>query len=314
MGCSFYWEGPATEEQQRLSGWFLESLFDADENGVSQYFPEFMICDTYNGPHTGYFYEIGSREANGPLFQTVHLIGTSIRSSYYVDSEPDSGLWATDQLSFVFLKNGENLGELITFEPVADITKRRYERIRAKFDGCDASVETPLAIFNRGGRFRLLTGESSLPDLLYAIKRLCVPGLLMSDDYLLFSATADHGILHENFTRSLLRPDLAENWGFDPNNLDPIFARIDSVFNQNNIKNLGLSNAAIETLIGEEVLSLSDITFITKDWFVNVFKPTPEVLIEIEEAMDRLGHSFKPGPPVSDWADNLDDDFPFPFT
>lgn len=296
MGCDFHWEGTATEEQQRLCGWFTESLFDADENGISRYFPGFMKCDIYDGDYTGLFLEVGPPEDRGPSLQTVRLVGATIHPEYYVDSEPGFGLWASGQLSFVFITVGENLGELVTVEPIADITKLRYEWIRERFESCEVSSDTPLVTFRRRGQDRLLANVSWLANLLYAIKKQCMPRLHVGDDYLIFAGIAERGLLDDGFSRAILKPELAGKWGFDLNDLEHVFSRVDALFHQDRIENLGLSRAALETLARAEVFSLSDLTYGSKDWFVTIYKPNHDVLLEIEEAMLLLGYSFEPDP------------------
>ncbi|MBX3291560.1 MAG: hypothetical protein KF881_01570 [Acidobacteria bacterium] len=295
MGCDFHWKGKATEEQQRLCGWFLESLFDADENGVSRYFAEFMKCETYSGEYTGLFFEVGPPEDRGPFVQTIQLSGTTIRSGYFEDREPGYRLWATDQLSFVFMKIGEDLGELITVEPVADTAELRYGRVREKFQSCGAEPNTPMMIFRRRGQDRLLANESWLANLLYATKRQFMPMLKVSDDYLFFADIAERGLMDQHFSRTVLKPELAGKWGFGLDEVDTILSGLDAFFEKSQNKYWGLSDAALAILKRAEVFSLSDLTYKKKDSFVSRAKPTPEVLNEIEEAMLSLGYSFEPG-------------------
>ena len=308
MGSDFHWEGTATDEQQRLCGWFLESLFDADENGVSRGFPETVRCETYNGEYSGYFYELGPRKDSGPFELTVQLLGATIHTGFYEDSEPTCRLWATDQISFVFMKTGQNLGDLVTIERVVDLNQERYKWLREKLVFPESGPDLPFYVFWRRGQDRLLANEYRLASLLYAIKRQFMPMLRVLDDYLHFASVSRTNHLDEQFNRSIFKPELAGKWGFDFDSIEPILTKIEVAFEKDRIENLELSHEATATLIEAEIYSLSDLRFWERGLFQRMCKPTPEVLAEIEEAMDRAGYAFEPEPTFG-LADDLVDDF-----
>jgi len=309
MGCDFHWEGTASDEQQRLCGWFLESLFDADQNDISQYFSEHMKCQTYNGEYSGYCFEVGSREDRGPFLQTIRLVGTTIHPGHYVDSEPSCRLWATDQFSFVFLKTEDGFGELVTVEQIEDISQPRYTLVREKLENAMAKSDVPLFIFRRRGQDRLLANEGWLARLLYAVKRQFMPMLHVADDYGFFVGVAKRDELSEGFSYSILKPELADKWGVQFDSVGPIVSAIGTSFERNRIKNLGLSDASSALLSQAEVFSLSDLSYISRDSLERIYKPTPAILNEIDGAMRMQGYFFKADRRVSsvdEWSEEND--------
>jgi hypothetical protein len=213
MGCDFYWN--ATEEdifRQRKVGWFLESLFDADDKGISSYFNTPWNCRTFNGYYTGYFLDLYNLNKVTEL-TTLQLIGTTI----YCGDLSDMDGWNGDAgqpYSFVFDNTNYNPPELITFEIISDLSKPKYDWIREHF--CDVEngeSNYPKAIFKRGGYDRLIANEGWLATLFYSIKKQFLPKLDVSDDYLYFEniMELEPSILPE-FSESICKASLAAKW------------------------------------------------------------------------------------------------------
>jgi len=307
MGCDFQWEGTATDEQQRLCGWFLESLFDANEKGISRRFPETVKCETYYGEYFGNFYELKHPKDNGLFPAKFKLVGATIHTGYREDREPGYRLWATDQLSFVFIKTGEDLGDLVTVERISDLSQPRCQWIREKVEDVETNSDLPFYVFQRRSQVRLLSNEYWLGSLLYAIKKQFMPMLHVSDDYLYFAGVSEADRLAEEFNCSILKPELASKWGFDFYSIAPTLANIAAIFEKDRIVNLNLSDEAHTTLTRAEVISISDLTYMGRDLFLRMNKPTPLVLAEIEDAMRRSGYAFEAETPflIAD-EDSLD--------
>ena len=130
MGCDFNWK--ATEEdivRQRKVGWFLESLFDADEKGTSRYFNAAWNCRTFNGLYTGYFLDFWNSEKISE-FKTIELIGTTIYCGDLAEMPVGMMCYAARQFSFVFDNTSYEIPELITIEIISDLSKPKYDPIR----------------------------------------------------------------------------------------------------------------------------------------------------------------------------------------
>lgn len=221
MGCDFFWE--ATEEDifcQRKCGWFLESLFDADESGVSSYFSSAeWNCKTFNDYYTGYFLNLdngllNSKEVIEPT--TLQLIGTSIYLFDLSDMDGWSGADAGRQFSFVFNNTSYTPPKLITIEVIRDLSKPKYERLKEYFPTTEDDTSNSLkAIYRSRSYDRLIANEGWLANLLYSIKQQFLPKLDVSDDYGYFDGISKSSppILPE-FSESICKPELAKKWGF----------------------------------------------------------------------------------------------------
>ncbi len=227
MGCDFEWSAAEADIfRQRKTGWFLESLFDADETGASAYLKGKWNCLTFQGDYSGYFLDVGKRWENARP-ATLKLIGTTL---YYGDlSEIPDGVncHAARQLSFVFINPPQlpNTGfinpELVTVEIISDLSKPKYDRFREFFrDGEDNDPNLLKAIYQRRGFDRLIGGESWLALLLYSIRKQFLPKLKVTDDYLYYQSLARSApLVPADFSESICKPALAEKWGFDYLNL-----------------------------------------------------------------------------------------------
>ncbi len=216
MGCDFFWE--AEEEdifRQRRCGWFLESLFDADERGVSSFFPsERWHCETFNGYYSGYFLDLDKKDRQVEL-TSLHLIGTTIYLGELWDMDGWMSADAARQYSFVFNNTSYDPAKLITIEIISDPSKPKYDHWRKYFDGADEDANHIKAMYRAGGYDRLLANEGWLAGLLRSIQRQFLPGLEASDDYgLVESSMAAEYPLSPGFSEAICKPELAEKWGF----------------------------------------------------------------------------------------------------
>lgn len=214
MGCDFNWK--ATEEdiiRQRKLGWFLESLFDADEKGSSRYFNPAWNCQTFNDHYTGYFLDFWNSEKVSEL-KTLQLIGTTIYCGELAEMPVGMMCYAARQFSFVFDNTSYETPELITIEIISDLSKPKYDSIREYLCGVEEKDPNSIkAIYSRRGYDRLIANEGWLAMLLYSIKKQFLPNLDVSDDYLYFeSITGEESSIPAEFSESICKPSIAEKW------------------------------------------------------------------------------------------------------
>lgn len=210
MGCSFHWK--ATEEdifRQRRCGCFIESLFDADENGQSSNFHSGMKCDTYNDFYSGYFLELfgGNRTVE---YKTLNLVGATI----YSDFDFLKGN-AENQQSFVFNNTESFPPELITIEKISDLSMLENLEAQEEFSAIkDDHPDQFKALYLRGVRDRLLAGEYWLALLLYSIKKQFLPDLSASDDYCNFEdISKTNPDIPAEFSETICKSSLRNKWG-----------------------------------------------------------------------------------------------------
>lgn len=217
MGCDFRWS--ATEEdvyRQRKCGWFLESLFDADEKGISRYFGPSWKCQTFDGYYTGYFHNFWHAEKKAE-FKTIQLIGTTIYEGDISEWGVYWMCWAGRQYSFVFDNTSYETPKLITIEFISDLSKPKYELVRKHFYDAEEKDPNALkAIYSDRGYDRLTSSEGWLARLLYSIKTQFLPDLRMSDDYQICKEISEaNSPIPSEFSESICKPALAKKWGFD---------------------------------------------------------------------------------------------------
>lgn len=212
MGCDFRWKATEIDIlRQRKTGWFLESLFDADENGQSSVFTSSMKCETFNGFYTGYFLETFKLNATVE-FKSLHLVGATI----YYDMDICKG-YAERQYSFVFNNSETFPPQLITFEKINDVSMPEYDWVRDQFSDIKTDdTNLILGLYRKGSYDRILANESWLAELLYSIKKQFLPNLSASDDYgYIESLTEINPAVSPNFSESICKPGLDKKWGLD---------------------------------------------------------------------------------------------------
>jgi hypothetical protein len=212
MGCDFHWEATEIDVyRQRKTGWYIESLFDAGENGQSSIFNSSVKLETFNGFYTGYFLDT-YKQKNTVELKSMHMIGATI----YYDMDICKG-YAERQYSFVFNNSETFPPRLITFEKINDISMHEYDWVRDQFS--DIKTDDPnliLGLYRKGSYDRLLANEGWLAELLYSIKKQFLPNLSASDDYgYIESLTKKNPAVSSNFSESICQPGLAKKWGLD---------------------------------------------------------------------------------------------------
>lgn len=222
MGCDFFWEATEVDIfRQRKCGWFLESLFDADEHGVSSYFPSAeWHCETFNGYYTGYFLCLDNQhktELKKITEQTtIQLIGTTIYLFDLSEMDDMCGADAGRQFSFVFNNTSYNPPQLITIEFIRDLSKPKYERLKEYFPNTEDETSKSLkAIYRSRSYDRLITNEGWLAELLYSIKEQFLFKLEVSDDYGYFEEVSKGNYpIPPLFSESICKLELAKKWDF----------------------------------------------------------------------------------------------------
>lgn len=192
MGCGIDWEGSIknTKHQKRIA-LFFSCIFDALD----------VEYDVYSEDLSGHFidatvpyWETAKPKENVLSRTSMKLIGVS---GYWYGRDwslefPPSDI-AYRQISFVFdntpnAANGSEASPLVTVEKILDLGAEKYRFMRERAIGINVSASEKIYVFRKGGHERVVPSgyADELLWIFYLIKQLYFPGLIVSDDYLVF--------------------------------------------------------------------------------------------------------------------------------